>query len=436
MKVTIIGQGFVGLSLSVVLASKKIQVNAIDINKEKILNLKKAKPPFYEPNLDISLKKCIKLKTIEFYYSHDQVKALGEIIFIAVPTPNINGKINLDFVSSVLNNILPSLKNMNTKPVVVIKSTIAPGTTDRTLLPIFKKFFKKLGSDFYLAINPEFLREGNAINDQLKPHVIVLGTMDKSTKLKLNNFFRKLYGNKIPIINTNFATAELIKYSNNAFLATKISFINSISNLCQNIPGANIDEVAKVIGMDSRIGPLFLNAGPGFGGSCLPKDLESFISVFKTYKIQSELLESVKKINDKQIDIIIKITKENLKKLTGKTISILGLAFKENSDDIRESKSIELIKKLLFYDCKIQVYDPLAIENTKNVFSDKIFYADSILECINNSDCVIIMNSNNEFKNMKKQELKKLVKIFVIDTRRILKNSLSKKNYIQIGVKN
>lgn len=434
MEVTVIGQGFVGLSLSVILASKKINVNALDIDKKKIFALKKGYPPFYEPDLEPFLKKCLKFKTIKFVNSYDEIVSFGDIIFITLPTPNHKGKINLKSILSELNNLISTLKNRNSKPIIVIKSTIAPGTTESYLIPLFKKFYTRLGSNFHLALNPEFLREGFAINDQLHPHVIVLGTEDKNTKIKLNSFFKKIYPKNIPIINTNFASAEIIKYSNNAFLATKISFINSISNLCQQIPGANIDHIAKVIGMDSRIGPLFLKAGPGFGGSCLPKDLESLISVCKEYKINSELFESVKFINDQQISQILKILNQKISKLSGKTISIFGLAFKENSDDIRASKSIELIENLLQLNCKINVYDKLAISNTKKIFKDKIEYFNSKQRCIEKSDCLILMHSGKEFENFNDSFFKKMRNTLIIDTRRVLKNTSLKIDHIRIGV--
>ena len=436
LKVTVIGQGFVGLSLSVILASKKINVNALDIDTKKISNLRNGDPPFYEPNLEPLLKKCLNFKTIQFVNSYNEIESFGDIIFITLPTPNYKGKINLKFIISELNNLIPILKNKNLTPIIVIKSTIAPGTTKSHLTPIFKKFYAQPGSDFHLALNPEFLREGFAITDQLNPHVIVIGTEDQKTKIKLNTFFKKVYSKKIPIVNTNFVSAEMIKYSNNAFLATKISFINSISNLCQQIPGANIDEIAKVIGMDSRIGPLFLKAGPGFGGSCLPKDLESLISVCKKYKINSKLFESVKYVNDLQVSKILKIIKQKIPKLNGKTVSIFGIGFKENSDDIRASKSIELIENLLKLNCQIHVYDKFAISNTKNIFKDKICYFTSKHKCIENSDCLILMHSGKEFEIFNDVFFKKMKNGLVIDTRRVLKKTPHNIEHIKIGINN
>ena len=316
----------------------------------------------------------------------------------------------------------------------MIKSTIAPGTTEKFIIPLLNQSKKKIGKDLFLAINPEFLREGFAIDDQLNPHVVVIGCQNNETMKILKNFYQKIYPKKIPIIFTNYATAELIKYSNNAFLATKISFINSISNLCQTIHGANVDEVAKVIGMDPRIGSLFLQAGPGFGGSCLPKDLNALISVLKDNKVNSSLFESVQKINDDQIKLILTILKKHLNNLTGKNISILGLAFKENSDDIRESKSINLIKELLLKKCKINVYDLLAISNTKKIFGNKIFYSNSISKCIKQSDAIIIMNSDKEFTKISEIYTKKMKIPLIIDTRRILKHTNSMLNHVAIGI--
>lgn len=436
LKVTVIGLGFVGLSLSVVYGSKKISVNAIDIDDRKITDLKKGKSPFFEPNLDLLLKKCLKLNTLKFYNSIKKIDSFGDIVFITVPTPNRNGKIDLSFLKSSLDVLLPTIQNSKNRPVIVIKSTIAPGTTDNFVLPLFKKCFKEQNSNFHLAVNPEFLREGYAINDQKNPHVIVLGTEDKKTKTKLNSFFKKIYSTNIPIVNTNFSTSELIKYSNNAFLATKISFINSISNLCQQIPGANVDEIAKVIGMDSRIGPLFLKAGPGFGGSCLPKDLESLISICKKYHIDATLFDGVKHVNEQQITKILNILKNKIPNLSNKTISVFGIGFKENSDDIRASKSIELIENLLTLKCKINVYDKLAIPNTKKFFKNNISYYNSKQKCIENSDCLILMHSGKEFESFSKSFFKKMKTPLIIDTRRVLKNISSELEHIQIGVNN
>ena len=435
MKVSVIGQGFVGLSLAVMLALKKISVYGVETNKSKFDNLRVGKSPFFEPGLDKLLLKAKNSGHLQFIDSVEKKFQDSDVFFITVPTPTKKGKIDLTYVTSIITSLGKLIATSSRRPVIIIKSTIAPGTTTNTIIPLLKKHSNKiLGKDYFLVINPEFLREGTAIIDQKKPHVIVIGCEDNTSKTIMKNFYARIYPKKIPQIFTNYSTAELIKYSNNAFLATKISFINSISNLCQKIPGANVDEVAKVIGMDPRINPLYLKAGPGYGGSCLPKDLESFISVYENFGIQPLLFKGVKAVNDEQINQILSILEQRLKKITGKTISILGLSFKENSDDIRESRSILLIKKLLSSKCRIKVYDPLAIQQTRKVFHNKISYCNSISDCLKNSDCLIIMNQSPEFKKLNSDDFIQLKNPIVIDTRRVLQKIDNNIDYIALGI--
>ena len=431
MNIAVIGQGFVGLTLSVFLGSKKLKVFGIENNQNKLKILKTGKSPFFEPHLDTNLKKCLKLKTLQFAESLRPIFPKIDAVYICVPTPNHNNSIDLKFIKNVINEISHLLKSTKKKPMIIIKSTVAPQTTNSLLKTLSKNSNKILGQDYFLIVNPEFLREGSALNDQFNPHLIVMGCEDSKSQQKIKNFYKILYSEKIPRTYTNFSTAELIKYSNNAFLATKISFINSISNLCEKIPGANVDDVANAIGTDPRIGPLFLKAGPGFGGSCLPKDLNSFISVYKNFGIQPTLLNGVKNVNQKQSHQILSILKNRYKKLEGKTISVLGISFKENSDDLRESRSIILIKQLLNENCKVKVYDSLAIQNTKKLFKNAIEYCDSIFECSKNSDCLIIMNGDDEFKKITHKSISNMNKKFIIDTRRILK--ISYVEYVALG---
>lgn len=424
MDVAVIGQGFVGLSLSVFLASKKINVFGVENNKEKLTTLQSGKSTFFEPKLSAHLQKCLKTKNLQFTSSLDSIFKKLDVIYICVPTPNKKSSINLTYIKNVISNIEKQLNHTSKKPLIIVKSTISPGTS-QTLVKILSKNKKFLGRDFYFVLNPEFLREGSAVDDQFNPHILVMGTEESKSKNKIKNFYSKLYSKKIPKIFTNFSTAELIKYSNNAFLATKISFINSISNLCEKIPGANVDDIAAAIGLDPRIGPYFLKAGPGFGGSCLPKDLTSFIHVYKSFDMSPTLLNSVKNVNEHQLDQIIFVMKNKLKTVSGKTISILGLSFKENSDDIRESRSIKLIHYLLKKNSSVKVFDRLAINNTKKIFHNSIFYCNSVSDCLKNSDCVIIMNSDQHFKKISKKDFRSMKRKLIIDTRRIIdKNSI------------
>lgn len=431
MNVAVVGQGFVGLTLSVFLSSKQLKVYGVENNQNKLEILQNGKSPFFEPNLDKNLKKCLKLETLQFVESLNSIFSKIDVVYICVPTPNRNNSIDLKFINNVISEISHLLKSTKKKPMIIIKSTVAPQTTNLLLKILSKNSNKILGLDYFLIVNPEFLREGSALDDQMNPHLIVMGCEDSKSQHKIKNFYKKLYPEKIPRNYTNFSTAELIKYSNNAFLATKISFINSISNLCEKIPGANVDDVANAIGADPRIGSLFLKAGPGFGGSCLPKDLNSFISVYKNFGIQPILLNSVKNVNEKQSNQIYSILKNRLEQLSGKTISILGISFKENSDDLRESRSIILIKKLLNSNCKIKVYDSLALENTMKVFKNSVEYCNSISDCAKNSDCLVIMNSDDEFKRITQKNISGMNQKLILDSRRIL--NISGVEYIALG---
>ena len=426
--------GFVGLSLAVVLASKKVTVYGIENNKKKLKYLKQGKPTFYEPKLQNWLKKNLNTGKLRFSETVSEVFDDVDLIFVTVGTPTKNGKINLNFIKTVSKSLGILLKSTN-NPLIVIKSTIVPGTTENVILPILEKHSKKkAGTAFFVATNPEFLREGSAIQDQLYPHLIVIGSNESKAQKILKVFYEKIYSSKIPRVYVNFATSEIIKYANNAFLATKISFINSISNLCQKIPNTNIDIIAQCIGMDPRIGPEFLKAGPGYGGSCLPKDLDSLISTFKSHGANPVLLKSVKEVNTRQIDEILKIMKQKLKNLKNKKISVLGLAFKENSDDIRYSISIKLIQKLLQKGSKVHVHDPQAIQNTKKIFNTKINYFDSIQDCIKNSDCTVIMTAWPQYSKLTQKDFAQMKKSLVIDTRRILSNTKLDIDYNAIGV--
>jgi UDPglucose 6-dehydrogenase len=250
---------------------------------------------------------------------------------------------------------------------------------------------------------------------------------------KAKSFFSRLHPN-VSITITNHQTAEMIKYANNSFLATKISFINQLSNICQNIPGANIDDIAKTIGLDPRIGALFLNAGPGYGGSCLPKDMKALIDFANKIGINPTLLNAVEKTNQKQIQNIVSIMENTLGTLASKRITVLGTAFKPNTDDVRDSIAIELIKKLLKKKAKITVHDPKAIRNTRNIFGGKICYDESITRALNNSHCAIIMTQWKQFGELNNKSIKCMKRKLIIDCRRILANKKLDAEYYALGI--
>jgi len=433
MKIAVIGLGFVGLSLTSVLASKGNNVIGIDVDVEKCKKIRSGIAPFFEPDLEKMLRIGLKKKlTITDNFS--LVKDC-DMIFVAVGTPQkSNGAIELSMIKKAVTSIGRVLAKSKNNPIVLIKSTVIPGTMQNVILPILeRRSGKKAGREFGLISNPEFLQESSAIRDTELPHVIVLGGYQTKFMKKAKSFFSRLHPN-VSITITNHQTAEMIKYANNSFLATKISFINQLSNICQNIPGANIDDIAKTIGLDPRIGALFLNAGPGYGGSCLPKDMKALIGFANKIGINPTLLNAVEKTNQKQIQNIVSIMENTLGALAAKRITVLGTAFKPNTDDVRDSIAIELIKKLLKKKAKITVHDPKAIRNTRNIFGGKICYDESITRALNNSHCAIIMTQWKQFGELNNKSIKCMKRKLIIDCRRILANKKLDAEYYALGI--
>ena len=435
MKIGIIGLGFVGLSLTSVLSSKGYDVIGIDVDKEKREKIINGISPFFEPELENLLKKGLK-KKLKISDDFSLIKDC-DFIFVTVGTPqNTDGSINLSIIKKAVTIIGKNLKTSKKKPIILVKSTVIPGTMRKNVLPILeKKSNKKAGKDFGLISNPEFLQESTAIKDTKFPHVIVLGGYETEFMKKAKKLFMKLHPN-VPIIITNHQTAEMIKYANNSFLATKISFINQLSNICQKIPGANVDDIAKTIGLDPRIGKLFLSAGPGYGGSCLPKDMKALINFANTTGVNPTLLNAVEQINTKQLEQIISITKKKLGNLKSKRITILGTAFKPGTDDIRDSIAIELIKKLQKRKANITIHDPKSMKNTEKIFGDKIKYAKTIADAFSKSQCVIIMTQWKQYSKINNNNIKKMEKRIIIDSRRILAEKELVADYQAIGIGN
>jgi len=433
MRIAVIGLGFVGLSLSSVLASKNYNVIGIDIEKEKCEEISNGNAPFFEPNLEETLRNGLK-KKLAITNNITRIREC-DFIFVTVGTPQrSNGSIELSMIKKVITSIGEILSSSKKNPIILIKSTVVPGTVRNVILPILeKKSKKKAGKDFGLISNPEFLQESSAIQDTKFPHVVILGGYQTKYMKKAKRFFSKLHP-KTPIIITNHQTSEMIKYANNSFLATKISFINQLSNICQNIPEANIDDIAKTIGLDPRIGKLFLNAGPGYGGSCLPKDMRALINFAESIGAKPTLLNAVEKINDEQIENIISLMKKKLGNLTSKKITILGTAFKPNTDDIRDSVSIELIRKLLTRKSSVTIHDPKAIKNTMKVFGEKINYAKTIHDSLKKSHCVIIMTQWKEYENLNNNSIKHMSKKLIIDCRRTLVKKELDAEYHALGL--
>ncbi len=400
MKIGVVGLGFVGSVTAAVLADQGNQVIGLDIDSQKIKLLNSGKSPIFEPGLDELINKTkSNLKfTTDYSFLND-----SEVIFIAVPTPNENGKINLNYVYSAVK----SITSVNRNAIIVIKSTVIPGTGTR----IEKEFKVKIVS------NPEFLREGNAIQDTIHPDRVVIGGEYEPSSI-ISEIWKFT---NAPILLTTRENAELIKYASNAFLATKISFINEIANLCEKIPNADVEIVARGMGMDRRIGPMFLKAGIGYGGSCFPKDTQALISFAEDIGEEMKIVKATKKVNEERIERVIKILEGKFKRLQGLRILQLGISFKENTNDVRESQALKLYEKLKEKGAIVNVFDPVSRISG-------IDYCNSIEDCINNADVIVIATEWQEFKILEKMN----IKIPVIDGRRILSPDKFEK-YIGIG---
>ena len=340
-KISVIGVGYVGLCTAVGFASKGYSVLSSDVDSKKVAKINEGIAPFHEPNLPELLSKSLQDGNFKSLPNGTQ-KAVQEtdITYIAVGTPSKpDGSIDLKFIEAVSHDIGKALKEKETYHVVVVKSTVVPGTTQNVVKPILEaESKKKCGEGFGLCMNPEFLRQGCAFHDAFNADRVVVGSWDKKSGDTLEALYRDFYSGKVPpIIRTSLATAELIKYASNAMLATKISFINSIANMCEKIPGADVKVVSTAMGLDKRIGPLFLDAGLGYGGSCFPKDVKALIACSKAFGYAPELLESVENVNHDQPLKAVELIKEQLGSLKGKKIAILGLAFKPDTDDMREA---------------------------------------------------------------------------------------------------
>jgi len=422
MNLCVVGLGFVGLSMSTVIASKGFKVYGVEVDKEKFSLISQGQVPFFEPKVKEFLLKNLG-KQFELTSNLKDAVIKSEIIFICVGTPsNSDGSADLSFIKKVSQEIGEILRDIDSFKIIVVKSTVPPTTTNNLVKNNLEKSSnKKSGVDFGLCMNPEFLKEGSAVDDMLSPHLVVIGTDNEQTKKTMNEFYKKLYDKNLPkVLNSTIINAELIKYANNSFLATKISFINTIANICNKIEGADVEVIADAIGSDPRIGPLFLKAGPGFGGSCFPKDVSGFLNFSSSLGYNPVLLESTQKVNQEQPNIIIKMMEDKIKNFEDKTISVLGLSFKKNTDDVREAVSTKIVNHLLEKKAHIQVHDPMAIENFKKKFRDKIKYYTNPIECIKNTDCCVILTEWDEYARLSIDDFKSNMKNpCVIDARRI-----------------
>ncbi|WP_459501257.1 UDP-glucose dehydrogenase family protein [Bacillus sp. C1] len=402
MKIAIFGTGYVGLVTGVCLSDIGHEVTCIDIDIKKVGKMRDGISPIYEPGLDKLMLKNIKAGRLSFTTEYSEAVKNVDLIYIAVGTPQKeDGSANLQYIEQVALDIAGILeKDM----IIVTKSTVPVGTNDylKDLILRNLKFDVKIN----MVSNPEFLREGSAIHDSFQGDRIVIGADSEEIAnivQEVNKPFR------IPVFKTNIRSAELIKYASNAFLATKISFINEISNICEKVD-ANVDDVAYGMGLDKRIGIQFLKAGIGYGGSCFPKDTQALVQIAGNVDYEFELLKSVIHVNNKQRSLLVQKAKTKLGNLAGKKVAILGLAFKPNTDDMREATSIVIVQELVAMGAVIKAYDPVAMNNATQFLPSEVEYMRSIDETIQDADVTFIVTEWDEIKNYPLSKYVKLMK--------------------------
>ena len=427
MNISIIGSGYVGLVSGACFAELGNHVICADNDIKKIAGLKKGIIPIYEPGLEELIAGNLKNKRLKFTSSIREAVKSSEIIFIAVGTPSLgNGEADLTGVENVARVIA---QNMDGYRLIVEKSTVPVETCawiKKTIATYIKKKHK-----FDVVSNPEFLREGSAISDFTHPDRIVVGAESQKAGQVMTQLYQPL---NRPILITNIKSAELIKHASNAFLAAKISFINALSRICDKV-GADVKEVAQGMGLDTRISRHFLHAGIGYGGSCFPKDLDAFITIAGNLGYDFKMLKAVRDTNQEQKEFVLQKIKEALWIIKDKTIAVLGLAFKSNTDDLRNSPSIDLIKLLLQEGAKIRAYDPRAMEKAKNILNDVIFCKDPY-QASQGADCLIIATEWNEFKELDFLKLKKILqRALIVDGRNIYDpKQLKKLGFTYVGI--
>ncbi len=428
MHIGIIGTGYVGLVTGACFAEFGLFVTCVDRDEKKIHSLKKGLIPFYEPGLEELVKRNMQQGRLEFTTKIARAVESSLVIFIAVGTPRRgDGSADLKYVEDVAKEIA---KTMNDYKVIVTKSTVPVGTGKKLQEIISNNLNEKIYFD--IVSNPEFLREGSAIEDFMRPNRVVIGATSQQAIAIMKDLYKPLYLIETPFVITNIETAELIKYASNSFLATKISFINEIAKLCEKV-GADIHLVAKGMGLDQRIGPKFLHPGPGYGGSCLPKDTNALLRMAEEHNVKLNIVEAVIRVNEEQRDYMVTKIREAMKELKGKTIAILGLSFKPNTDDIRDAPSLHIIKEMIKEEAYIRVYDPVVTDKYRQVkekqyenigysiLSHKnVKYCKDPYDAVKGANAFVIVTEWNQFRNLDLERIKNLLKEpFFFDLRNV-----------------
>lgn len=408
MKISIIGSGYVGLVAGTCFAESGNDVICVDNDLEKVKVLKRGKVPIYEPGLEELLKKNIREKRLKFTTDLEYAVKHTDIIFFALPTPQSeDGSADLKHVLNVAKDVG---KFMNGYKIIVNKSTVPVGTAFK-VRDIIKQRTKY---EFDVVSNPEFLKEGAAINDFLKPDRVVIGTLSEKARKIMSDLYAPFVRTGKPMLFMDELSAELTKYTANALLATKVTFMNEIANICERV-GADVKNVRLGVGSDERIGPQFLFPGVGYGGSCFPKDIAALVKTSSDYGYDFQILKAVEQVNREQKKLLVKkLLKYFENNLKGKIIAIWGLSFKPNTDDMREAPSITIINELLKYGAKVQAHDPVAIKVAKKIFGKKIKYFSNNYESLKGAHALAIVTEWGEFRRPDFEKMKKLMKNWAI----------------------
>ncbi len=430
MHIAVIGTGYVGLVTGTCFAEFGTSVTCVDVDADKIERLKRGEMPIYEPGLDQLVAKNTQAGRLNFTTDIKAAVEQSLVIFLAVGTPpREDGSADLSYIEGAARDVA---RHMNGYKVFVTKSTVPVGTGER-LRRLIREHQTKF--DFGIVSNPEFLREGAAIDDFMRPNRVVIGSRDEAAIAIMRDLYRPLYLIETPVVITSLEAAELTKYAANAFLATKISFINEIANLCDQI-GCDVHDVARGIGMDNRIGRYFLHPGPGYGGSCFPKDTTALLSVAKEYGGEARIVEAVVEVNRLQRERMVEKIEKLVGDVKGKTVAVLGLSFKPETDDMREAPSVDIVKALLAKGARVKAYDPVATEQARK-FLPEIEYAEDEFGAVEGADALVFMTEWNQFRALDMQRVKELMRApKVADLRNIYEPERMRKlgfDYVGVG---
>jgi len=404
-KICMVGTGYVGLVSGACLADFGNRVICVDIAEARLASIRDGVMPIYEPGLKELVARNHSAGRLVFTTDLKAAVEDSLVVFSAVGTPErADGSCDLSAVFKVAKDVA---SNMGGYKVFVQKSTVPVGTSELVGEVIRENLAKPV--EFDRVSNPEFLREGSAIEDFMRPNRVVIGVESGRAREIMGEIYRPLYLLETPIVFTTIRTAELIKYASNAFLATKISFINEIAELCEKV-GADVDEVAKAMGLDRRIGPKFLHAGVGYGGSCLPKDVAAIIHTAEDADVPLRIIKAAAEVNRTLMDRLLGKIRAELSSLAGKTVAVIGVSFKPNTDDVRESPGVRLIDRLLAEGARVHAYDPVALDNVRRIFGDRISYGKDSYAVVSGADALVIMTEWNEFRVLDLGAIKKLLR--------------------------